>query len=150
MKKVCIAIDYNVSAKKIAEIGYAYAKAFNAEVTVIHVFNDSMMYGIEDDSGFGFSNVSYEDEIEFDNQMKANLEKYLKASKKHLKDDAIYTQLLEGNTEEEILNFVKNWGADLLVIGKHKQNAIESVFLGNTAMKIIKHATVPLLVISTR
>lgn len=150
MKKVCIAIDYNVSAEKVAEIGYTYAKAFNAEVTVIHVFNDTIMYGMEEDSGFGFSGVTYENEIEFDNLRKANMGKYLKASKKHLKDDTIETQLLEGDTEDEILNFVKNWGADLLVIGKHKHNAVESVLLGNTAMKIIRRATVPLLVISTR
>lgn len=150
MKKVCIALDYNLSSEKIAETGYAYAKAFSAEVAIVHVFNDMMMYGMEDGSAFGFSSLSYEDEVNFENLQKVDLEKYLQASKKHLNDDTIQTQILEGITEDEILDFAKKWGADLLVIGKHKHNAIESVLLGNTAMKIVRHAKIPLLLVPVK
>lgn len=150
MKKVCIAIDYNSSAEKIAEMGHAYSKAFNAEVTIVHVLNDTIFYGIEEETVFGYSTINYDDEVTFENQLKKDMERFLMASKKHLKDDTIQTQLLEGNTEEAILKFVNDWGADLLVIGKHKNNALENVLLGNTALKIIKHATIPLLIIPTR
>lgn len=150
MKRVCIAIDYNISAERIAEIGYNYAKAFNAEITIVHVLNDTIFYGIEEQTVFGHSTVNYEDEISFENQLRDDMEKYLEASKKHLKDATVQTKLLVGNTSEVILDFTKGWGADLLVIGKHKHNALENVLLGSTAMKIVRHATIPLLVISTR
>ncbi len=150
MKKVCIALDYNLSSEKIVETGYAYAKAFNAEVAIVHVFNDMMVYGMEDGSAFGFSTLSYEDEANFESLQKADLEKFLQGYKKHLNDDAIQAHILEGIIEDEILDFAKKWGADFLVIGKHKHNAIQGVLLGNTAMKIVRHAKIPLLLVPVK
>jgi len=43
-KKVLIALDYNPTAKKIAENGYALAKAMHAEVILLHVVADPVYY----------------------------------------------------------------------------------------------------------
>ncbi|MBK7437694.1 MAG: universal stress protein [Saprospiraceae bacterium] len=40
MKKILIAIDYNPTAENVAKIGYAVAKAFQAEVVLVHVITD--------------------------------------------------------------------------------------------------------------
>ena len=44
MKKILIALDYNPSAEKIAEAGYALAKATNAAVILMHVVADPVYY----------------------------------------------------------------------------------------------------------
>jgi nucleotide-binding universal stress UspA family protein len=44
MKNILIALDYDPSAEKIAEAGYALAKAIGAKVTLIHVIADSAYY----------------------------------------------------------------------------------------------------------
>ena len=44
MKKVLIALDYNPTAKKVAEAGYDMAKAMGAEITLLHVMVSPGMY----------------------------------------------------------------------------------------------------------
>jgi nucleotide-binding universal stress UspA family protein len=40
MKKVLIALDYNPTAQKVAEVGFSMAKSMNAEVSLLHVIAD--------------------------------------------------------------------------------------------------------------
>ena len=42
--KVLIALDYDPTSQKVAEIGYATAKAMNAEVILLHVITDPAHY----------------------------------------------------------------------------------------------------------
>ena len=44
IKKVLIALDYDPTAQKVAESGYAMAIAMGAEVTLLHVVIDLAMY----------------------------------------------------------------------------------------------------------
>lgn len=44
MAKVLIALDYNPSARKVAEIGYMFAKKMNAEVFLVHVLLTPVYY----------------------------------------------------------------------------------------------------------
>ena len=44
MKKVLIALDFNPTAQKVAEIGFSMAKSMNAEVILLHVITDPVFY----------------------------------------------------------------------------------------------------------
>ena len=44
MKKVLIALDYNPTAQKVAEVGFSMAKSMNAEVILLHVITDPVFY----------------------------------------------------------------------------------------------------------
>jgi nucleotide-binding universal stress UspA family protein len=44
MKKVLIALDYNPTSHKVAEIGYATAKEMNTEVILLHVVTNPEHY----------------------------------------------------------------------------------------------------------
>ena len=52
MKKVLIALDYGVSAQKIAEKGAELAKNMNAKVTLLHVVADESYYSSIDSAPF--------------------------------------------------------------------------------------------------
>ncbi len=41
MEKVLIALDYNPTAQKIAELGFNFAKRMNAQIILLHVFSDA-------------------------------------------------------------------------------------------------------------
>jgi nucleotide-binding universal stress UspA family protein len=47
MKKILIAIDYTPSAEKVAETGYALAKALKAEVAIVHVITEPAFYAMD-------------------------------------------------------------------------------------------------------
>jgi len=40
MKNLLIALDYDPTAQKVAEIGFSLAKTMNAKVTLLHVMAD--------------------------------------------------------------------------------------------------------------
>ena len=44
MKKVLIAIDYDPSAEKVAEAGYAMAMAMSADIVLLHVIAEPAYY----------------------------------------------------------------------------------------------------------
>ena len=44
MNRVLIALDYNPTAQKVAELGFSMAKAMNAEVILLHVITDPQFY----------------------------------------------------------------------------------------------------------
>ncbi len=44
MNKVLIALDFNPTSQKIAEVGYALAKAMNAEICLLHVISNQTAY----------------------------------------------------------------------------------------------------------
>ena len=48
MKKVLIALDYDPTAKKVAEVGFEFAKAMGAEVVLLHVISDPVYYSSTD------------------------------------------------------------------------------------------------------
>jgi len=72
MKKVLIALDYNPTAKKVAEAGYAMAKAMNADIFLLHVGLGLGMYSTvyPDMSGWQIDSVDLMDE--YDNANKAS------------------------------------------------------------------------------
>ena len=47
MKKILIAVDFTPAAQKVAETGYAVAKAMQAEVALVHVIADAAWYAAE-------------------------------------------------------------------------------------------------------
>jgi len=150
MKKVCIALDTSPSAAKIAELGYSYAKALNAEVTLVHVINDISYYSMNYDPIMGYAGFLTNDAIELVEDLRKESEKFLTASVKHLKNDTIKTAVLEGDPADAILEFATSWEADLIVMGTHSRSALANLLMGSNAIEVIKHSKIPTLIIPTK
>ncbi|MGB3175068.1 MAG: universal stress protein [Saprospiraceae bacterium] len=146
MKKILIAIDYNPTAENVAKIGYAVAKAFQAEVVLVHVITDPAFYSIPYSPIMGFYG-SYADGTEgVVENIKKEAEEFLAASVKHLGDPLVQTKVLEGDTDDSILQFADEWKADLIVMGSHKHKGLEKL-LPDLAVHMVKNSKIPLLTI---
>lgn len=150
MKKICIALDTSPSAQKIAELGYSYSKALNAEVTLIHVVNDISYYTMNYDPIMGYAGFLTSNTLELVEGLKNEAEKFLASSAKHLDDKAIKTQVLEGNSADAILEFANSWNADLIVMGTHSRSGLANLLMGSIAIEIVKHSEIPILIIPTK
>ena len=65
MKKVLIALDYDPTAKKVAEVGFDFAKTMGAEVVLLHVISDPVYYSSTDYSPImGFTGYLNADPLE--------------------------------------------------------------------------------------
>ena len=150
MKKVLIALDYNPTSQKVAEIGYTTAKEMNAEVILLHVIKDPEHYSSSEYSPIvGKQGNMDTSQIQTDSAVglsKASRH-FLNKIKHHLNDETIHTMVKEGEVAETILEAAKDKSADIIAIGSRSQNWLENVLLGSITEKVIRHTTIPLLII---
>lgn len=149
MKKVLIAIDYNPCAQKIAETGFEYAREMHAQVCIVHAIADVSYYSMEYSPVMGFEGFSLDGAFKDMKEQEKEAKRFLAAVVRHLGGSYIETRVLDGKTSEAILEFSKEWGANLLVIGAENHNGFEKAIMGNVVAKIVKHTEIPLLIVPT-
>jgi nucleotide-binding universal stress UspA family protein len=153
MKKILIALDYNPSAQKIAETGYALAQSMNAEVVLVHVMAEAAYY----------SNYEYSPIMGFNNfigpevlppgtfgDLKNGAAEFLNKSKEWLGNASIKTIVKEGETAATILQTAEETGATVIVLGSHSRRGLDKILMGSVAEKVLNHSTIPLFIIPTK
>lgn len=153
MKKVMIALDYNPTAQKVAEVGYTLAKAMDAEVVLLHVITDPVYYASTEYSPIvGFTNFTDMGTVQPDSVegLRKASQHFLTEIKHHLKDTAIQTMVKEGDFADAILNVAKEIHADLIVLGSHSRKWLENILIGSVTEKVLQHTTIPLFIVPTK
>lgn len=143
IKKVLIAMDYDETSQKVAEVGFSMAQAMNAETILLHVVSEDLVY---------YSSYMYMRELQVDimADLKKSTQKFLDKSKKHLGDESIKTLLKEGPIAETILNTAKELDVDIIVIGSHSRKWLENIIMGSQAADVLKKTTIPLFIVPTK
>lgn len=54
-----------------------------------------------------------------------------------------------GRASDNIADEARRWGADLIVAGTQGRHGVDRVLLGSTAEQIVRHASVPVLLVRT-
>jgi nucleotide-binding universal stress UspA family protein len=62
----------------------------------------------------------------------------------------VIPEVSEGKPVEVILAAAEKQAADLIVVGSHGEGAVSAAFLGSTALKLLHHSDVPILVVPSR
>jgi len=152
-KKVLIALDYDPTAQKVAEVGYEMAKTLDAEVTLLHVMADPVYYsstGYSPIMGF----VGYMDmgPIQLDSLdiLKNTSLEFLEKSKHHLGDKSINILIEEGDFAESILKAADEIKADIIVMGSHSRKWLENILIGSVTEKVLNNSSVPLFIVPTK
>ena len=143
MKKVLIAIDYDQTAQKVANEGFAMARDMNAEVILLHVISNPVLY-------YSSYMVMAPRQINSVGDLRAVSQKFLDKTKHDLGDETIQTIIKEGDTSESILESAKKLKVDIIVIGTHSRKWLENILMGSVAENVLKHTTLPLFIIPTK
>lgn len=153
MKNILIALDYDPTAQKVAEQGYALAKSMGAKVTLLHIITDAHYYstaGVNPIMGF----TDYANVVPLLIENTENLEvetlKFLDRTKSHLADSNIKTIVKQGNFADSILETAKETGADILVMGSHSRRWLENILMGSVTEKVLKNSEIPLFIVPIR
>lgn len=153
MKKILIAVDYDPTAKKVAEKGLELAKSMNAEVVLLHVVSNVAYYStLEASPIMGFNEFNYTDFtqlIDVDGVKKA-AQYYLDKLKHHLGDETIQTMIEDGESAETIIATAKKLHADIIVMGTHSRRWLEQILVGSETEKVLNLTTIPLFVVPTK
>lgn len=153
MKKVLIALDYNPTAQKVAEVGFSMAKSMNAEVILLHVISDPVYYSSTEYSPImGFTGYMDMGALQLDSVdgLKKASQHFLDKSIQHLGDKAIQTLVKEGDFAESILEAAKEAHADIIVVGSHSRKWLENIVMGSVTEKVLHHTSIPLLIVPTK
>jgi len=143
IKKVLIALDYDETSQKVAEVGSSIAKAMTAEIILLHVISEQPVY---------YSAYTYmvEYQVEFVEDLKISIQKFLDKAKKHLRDESIQTILKEGEIAETILKTAKELNVDVIIMGSHSRKWLDDIIMGSAAKDVLKKTTIPLFIVPTK
>ncbi len=153
MKKVLIALDYNPTAQKVAEVGFSLAKSMGAEVILLHVISDPVYYSSTEYSPImGFNGYMDMAPSLFDNadELKKASQLFLDKSVHHLGDENIKTLIKEGDYAESILKAAKELHVDIIIMGSHSRRWLDEILLGSVTEKVLHHTSLPLFIIPTK
>ena len=143
IQKVLIAMDYDETSQKVAEVGFSMAKAMNAETVLLHVISEQPVY---------YSAYTYMRELRVDiiGDLKKSIQKFLDKSKAYLGDDSIVTILKERDIAQTILSTAKELNVDIIVMGSHSRKWLENIIMGSEAADVLKKTTIPLFIVPTK
>jgi nucleotide-binding universal stress UspA family protein len=128
--KVLIAIDAtptsNVIIKEVAKRKWAP----DTSMCMLYVVNPKSLA-----SEF----VDVESYVDVENESAKSL---IRSMAKELQQNGIEIRaaIIKGRTAKTIIEYAKQWEADLLIIGSNQSRGLASFFLGSTASEVIRHA----------
>lgn len=139
MEKVLIAIDPEGDANPVVEAGLKLSRKLNAEVVLVSIIPDSVEAFIAA-SGIPYGAEQWDVELE-------KIRQYLfkiKFENEDLEID-IYTAI--GQVRQLLMEYISNSKASFVVLGTHGNSEIKQFFLGGTSEYVVRHSTVPLVII---
>ncbi len=138
--RILVPTDFSEMSSEALRRAGVLARAFDAEVVLLHVLEPALVY----DPEF----VSLAPVQEITDAMREGAFKRLKVQAAGV-DFPVRTELIEGmgQTARSICDFAKAQKADLIVIGRHgRQGFLEHLLLGSTAERVVRHAPCSVLV----
>jgi nucleotide-binding universal stress UspA family protein len=148
-KKVLIALDYDPTAQKVAEAGFAMAKAMEAEVILLHVMVDPTLYTTTY-ANMGVWQLDRPYTLETFEHLKTNSRYFLEKAKLHLADPSIEIVQKEGDFARSILETAKELSVDIIVMGSHSQKWLENILMGSVTEEVLRKTTIPMYIVPTK
>jgi nucleotide-binding universal stress UspA family protein len=138
IKKILVPTDFSPFSEVAIDHAAVLAKAFKAEVVLIHVI-ESAAYSVTD------TLIVVNHEAALRTTAEALMENLRKAcSERGL---PVTASVVSGAPYREIINKAEQEQVDLIAMGTHGRSGIERLLLGSVAEKVVRLATVPVLTI---
>ena len=143
IEKILFPTDFMEGSKKAVPYAADLAKKYNAELHIIHVIHD-----VTKATGLYVPHVAID---ELFKSMHEEAEKEIKRA--YLEElrgmENIHYEVLRGIPYEEIINYAKSIGADMIVMATYGRKGLDRLFFGSTAEKVVKHAECAVLTVRT-
>ncbi len=141
VKKIICALDFSEHSEKTLAYAAGLAKDLGAELGIVHVI----------DHLHGFDNFQIlalgPDEIAA--KLEADASEKMAAQISALDDDFANTEITvrHGKASSQIIEMVKEDGADLIVVGRHGKSGLLHSLVGSVAEAVVRSAACAVLVV---
>ena len=147
MKIIVVAIDFSNATPGVLEMAVGLAKSFGASLQLFHAIEPEPSY-----TAYGFTPDEFPAMNVFQAEAKRRaaikLEELLATVRAEV--PTATSHLTEGSPLHALLDYIKQGGADFVVVGAHGHGAIASFLLGSVAEGMVRKARVPTLVVPAR
>ena len=142
-KKILFATDFSENSSKARQCAIDYAKAFNAEIFIIHVINSSTI---------GYPSLERGVPLDIRTALEAiqeSVDKALEllAEKCSASVSNVHTTSRIGVPAYEIARFAKENAIELIVMGTHGWTGFKHLILGSTSENVVRTADCPVLTV---
>jgi universal stress protein A len=139
LSNILVPIDFSACSKKALQYAIAFAKQFQARLTLLHVVQVNYAYG-------EFAAIDYP---LLEKQMREAGEKQLAKLVAEETEGIVPTHTIvwTGSPASEIVQTAKRLAVDLIIISTHGYTGLKHVFLGSTTESVVRHAPCPVLTV---
>lgn len=151
-KRILVPIDFSPNSHTACLFAFALAKNLEAEIKLLHVFNDPFV-----DSGYMPNRTSYQNYSrnvlhEIEEMAHKNLIDFLDELNKSLvkldlSNVKYHYNLKRGKPEYQIINMAQNYNPFIIIVGAQGAGKMPNDIIGSVTTKIIENTTVPILAI---
>ena len=147
MNRVAVAIDFTDSSKQVLDKAIELTKALNGNLALVHVIEDTGMMSIDYGPVEGLNNINIEESMLLAEAMLKSSKEQMAKLKSSITGINVETEVLQGNIKDTIIEFAKEWNADIIVVGAHSHTGFFHFLEGETSVKILHNTQIPVLVI---
>ncbi len=143
MKRILAAVDFSNATPGVVEMAARMARAFGAELHLLHVIEPEPTY-----TAYGFTPEEFPAIHTFHTETRTRAQRTLDEAAARASAGAVpITHLGDGSPLHVLEEKAAELGADLVVLGSHGHGVIASLLLGSVAEGLVRKATVPTLVV---
>lgn len=148
IKKILIGVDDSKFADNAAQYGFDIAHKFKAKVGLVHIVEPVVMpYNNNNDPLTGASDIGMAD-VELIDIQRNNSKNIVDEFVKKYGGDLEVSHFNEfGDTADGIIKCSQDFEADMIVVGTHSRSGLDRLLMGSIAEHVVRHATVPVLVV---
>jgi nucleotide-binding universal stress UspA family protein len=144
MKTIVAAVDFSNATPGVLETAGKLAKAFGAQLHLIHIIEPQVPY-----TAYGFTPDEFPAVPIYDDEVRIRAGRKLEELRTQLGVEipGVNTQLVDGSPLHATIDYVKEVGADLVILGAHGHGVVASLLLGSVAEGMVRKAVVPTLIV---
>lgn len=143
-KRILIPVDGSPTSLKALDTAIGLAKAFGAQLRLVHVVEElAYLSGYDQFGGYSGELIK----AMRDNGVRILQEGMDKAKAAGVAVDNMLFDKFGERLGETVAESAKLWGADLIVLGTHGRRGIGRLLMGSGAEQVIRLAPVPVLVV---
>ena len=142
-RKILFAADFSENSAPARLRALEYAKAFGAELLVLHVVNSRLL---------GYPTFAERVPIDWaliERNIQEGVEQELQAISDQIGPEVkrVTTYHVAGAPAEEIIRFADEYEVDLIVMGTHGWTGFRHLIVGSTAENVVRSAHCPVLTV---
>ena len=142
MKKILVPVDFSEHSEYALDVAAQLAKKYSASIVALHMMGMSEAVLTRDDSNEVMEAMFY---------MKLAEKRFAEfLDRPYLEGLDVETTVQNYKVFKEMDRVAEEVGADLIVMGSHGASGMKEVFVGSNTEKVVRTATVPVLVIKNK